>query len=140
MSGYLLVRIGKARYGLPLEAVVAVVDSEQVSPVPGAHPAVRGVTLVRGRLVTRVHLGALAGGAAAPGGPGGTVVVVDGGGRSVALEVDDAEGIVREEPVPAPLGWDVPLTQGVTRYEGTLIPILDLAGVVERLTATEVVV
>jgi chemotaxis signal transduction protein len=137
MSGYLLVRVGTVRYGLPLHAVVEVVDSTQVFPVPGSHPAVRGVTPVRGRLVTRVRLGALIGGAAVPAGPGGTLAVVDGGGGSIALEVDDAEGIVREDPVPAPPGWDVPLTQGVTRYDGELIPILDLAGVVERLTATE---
>ena len=140
MSGYLLVRIGHGRYGLPLTAVVEVVDNEQVFPVPGAHPAVRGVTPTRGRLVTRVRLGALIGGAAAPAGPGGTVAVVEAGGRSIALEVDDAEGIVREDSVPAPLGWDVPLTEGVTRYQGEWIPILDLAGVMERLTATEAVV
>ena len=139
MNSYLLVRSGTARYSLPLEAVVEVVDSDQVFAVPGAHPAVRGVTAVRGRLVTRVHLAALAGGAAAPVGLSGTLVVVDGGGRNVALEVDDAEGIIREEPAPVPLEWDVPLTLGVTRHEGGLVPILDLAGVVERLNATEAV-
>lgn len=133
MSGYLLVRVGNLRYGLPLTAVVEVVDTVQVFPVPGAHPAVRGVTPVRHRLVTCVRLGALIGGGTAPEGAGGTMVVVDGGGRTIALEVDDAEGIVRDELVPAPPGWDVPLAQGVTRYRDELIPILDLTGVVERL-------
>ena len=133
MSGYLLVRVGNVRYGLPLTAVVEVVDTAQVFPVPGAHAAVRGVTSIRDRLVTCVRLGALIGGGNASEEPGGTMAVVDGGGRTIALEVDDAEGIVRDEPVPAPPGWDVPLTQGVTRYGDELIPILDLSGVVERL-------
>lgn len=137
MSGYLLVRIGQARYGLPLESVVQVADDDRVFAVPGAHHAVRGVTPARGRLVARVHLGALTGGALPPT-PAGTVVVVEAQGRSVALEVDDAERIVREEALPAPLGWDVPLTAGVTRSDGGLIPVLDLEAVVERITGSEV--
>ena len=47
-------------------------------------------------------------------------------GRFVALEVDDADEVVREDPLPVPRGQSLPWAGGVARQRGTLVPILDL--------------
>lgn len=137
MSAYLLVRTGGKPYALPLRGVLEVSDNQQVIPVPGSHPSVRGVTPCRGRLVTRVHLGALMQGDTAPVTGEGTVVMVQAGTESLALEVEDVEAVVREDPLAPPPGFELPLAAGVTRHQGDLVPVLDLAAVLEQLSSAE---
>ena len=74
-------RTGSRRVGLELAHVVEVIQIGPVHPVPSREPAVRGVTVVRGRMVPVVHLGALLDIAACPVAVGDLVVVVtvDGG-------------------------------------------------------------
>src|SRR5437773_1863318 len=116
--GYLLVRVAGQHYGLPLARVLEVGDLGEVLDVPRALAAVRGVTPLRGRLVPLIHLGALLGERTPPADRGRTAVLVELGAgegvRQVALEVDDADDVVREAAL------------GVLRYQGGAVPLVDL--------------
>jgi purine-binding chemotaxis protein CheW len=137
--GYLLVRADGRAYGLPVGRVLEVADAGRVLDVPRSLPAVRGLTTLRGRLVPLIHLGAFLGGRAAPPELGRTVVLVElrGGGaregRQVAFEVDDADAVVREQPMPVPRGQSLPWAVGVAEQDGALVPILDLEALGDRI-------
>ena len=131
--GYLVVRVAGAPFGLPVARVLEVGDLGEVLDVPRALPAVRGLTPLRGRLVPLIHLGALFGGRSAPPERGRSVVLVELGTRQVAFEVDDVDEVVREAPLPVPRGEDLPWASGVAQQEGTLIPILDLDALEDRI-------
>ena len=147
MKGYLLVRAAGKPYGLPVGRVLEVADAGEVLDVPKALPAVRGLTPMRGRLVPRVHLAAFLAGAAAPAEAAPTVVLVElgaglagageggapGGTRQVAFEVDDADAVVRQDPLPVPRGHYLPWATGVGEQDGTLVPILDLDALGDRI-------
>lgn len=126
--GYLLVRADGKSYGLPVARVHEVGDLGQVMDVPRSLAAVRGLTPLRGRLVPLVHLGALLGDRSPPAERGRAAVLVELRGRFVALEVDDADEVVREDPLPVPRGQSLPWAGGVARHRGAggLVPILDL--------------
>jgi chemotaxis signal transduction protein len=138
MKGYLLVRAGGKTYGLPVARVLEVGDTTEVLSIPKKVPAVRGLTPLRGRLVPLVHLGAFLAGAEAPAEPGNavrTVVLVELGasGKQVAFEVDDADAVVREQPLPVPRGQTLPWAAGVAEQEEELVPILDLDALGDRI-------
>lgn len=139
MNGYLLVRAEGKAYGLPVARVLEVGDMGEVLDVPRALPAVRGLTPLRGHLVPLIHLGALLTGRPAPPlemqGRGGTVVLVQLGARQVAFEVDDADAVIREQPLPVPRGQTLPWAAGVAEHAGggDLVPILDLDALGDRL-------
>lgn len=140
MKGYLLVRSEGKPYGLPVSRVLEVGDATEVLSVPRTLPAVRGLTPLRGRLVPLIHLGAfLTGRAAPPTEPSGvwTIVLVEIAGRQVALEVDDADAVVREQPLPVPHGQTLPWASGVAAQQGEsgaeLVPILDLDALGDRI-------
>src|SRR2546427_654378 len=131
--GYLLVRAEGKPYGLPLGRVLEVGDLGEVLEVPRALQAMRGLTPLRGRLVPLVHLGALLGERPPPAERGHTAVLVALGERSVAFEVDDADDVVREAMLPVPGGESLPWAAGVARRMGTLVPILDLDALGDRI-------
>jgi chemotaxis signal transduction protein len=135
--GYLLVRVDAKAYGLPLGRVLEVGDLGEVLAVPHTLAAMRGLTPLRGRLVPLLHLGALLGERAPPPEAGRTAVLVELGAgegvRHVALEVDDAEDVVREAALPVPRGESLPWASGVARRRGTLVPILDLDALGDRI-------
>ena len=142
MKGYLLVRSEGKTYGLPVGRVLEVGDATEVLAIPRKLPAVRGLTPLRGRLVPLIHLGALLTGrdapAAATAGGVRTVVLVEIGhapaARQVAFEVDDADAVVREQPLPVPRGQSLPWAAGVAEQEdGGLVPILDLDALGDRI-------
>ncbi|PYO94457.1 MAG: hypothetical protein DMD62_05700 [Gemmatimonadetes bacterium] len=139
MKGYLLVRSEGKAYGLPVASVLEVGDTTEVFPIPRKLPAVRGLTPLRGRLVPLIHLGALLTGREAPALSSGsrTVVLVQLGGvtrdRQAAFEVDDADAVVREQPLPVPRGHSLPWAAGVAEREGGLVPILDLDALGDRI-------
>jgi chemotaxis signal transduction protein len=141
MKGYLLVRSEGKSYGLPVARVLEVGDATEVLHIPRKLPAVRGLTPLRGRLVPLIHLGAFLTGSDAPAASSGTpstvrtVVLVElgAGGRQVAFEVDDADAVVREQPLPVPRGQTLPWAAGVAEQEGGLVPILDLDALGDRI-------
>ena len=131
--GFLLVRAERRAYGLPLDRVVEVADLTEVLEVPRAQPAMRGLTLLRGRLVPLVHLAAFLGQRTPPVERGRAVVLVELQGRFVAFEVDDAEAVVREAALPLPEGESLPWATGVAPREDGLVPILDLDALGDRI-------
>lgn len=139
MKGYLLVRAEGKAYGLPVGQVLEVGDMGEVLDVPRTLPAVRGLTPLRGHLVPLIHLGAFLTGRPAPAAEGkergGTVVLVQLGARQVAFEVDDADAVIREQPLPVPRGQTLPWAAGVAEQPGggDLVPILDLDALGDRL-------
>ena len=141
MKGYLLVRSEGKAYGLPVASVLEVGDTTEVFAIPRTLPAVRGLTPLRGRLVPLIHLGALLTGREAPppaaAAGSRTIVLVQLGGerrdRQVAFEVDDADAVVREEPLPVPRGQSLPWAAGVAERESGLVPILDLDALGDRI-------
>ena len=143
MKGYLLVRADGKTYGLPVARVLEVGDTTEVLHIPRKLPAVRGLTPLRGRLIPLIHLGAfLTGSDAPPAAPPGaaagavrTVVLVElgAGGRQVAFEVDEADAVVREQPLPVPRGQTLPWASGVAEQGGGLVPILDLDALGDRI-------
>jgi chemotaxis signal transduction protein len=137
MKGYLLVRAEGKAYGLPVASVLEVGDATEVLSIPRKLAAVRGLTPLRGRLVPLIHLGAFLTGSEAPAAASGvcTVVLVELGasGRQVALEVDDADAVVREQPLPVPRGQTLPWAAGVGEHAGGLVPILDLDALGDRI-------
>jgi chemotaxis signal transduction protein len=141
MKGYLLVRAEGKAYGLPVASVLEVGDATEVLSIPRKLPAILGLTPLRGRLVPLIHLGAFLTGSDAPaaaapgGGSGRTVVLVELGasGRQVAFAVDDADAVVREQPLPVPRGQTLPWASGVGEQAGGLVPILDLDALGDRI-------
>jgi chemotaxis signal transduction protein len=131
-AGYLLVRAGRRLVGLPLDQVVEVLDPGAAFPVPSLEPAVRGVTVVRGRILPLVHLGALLDGAACPAARSELGVLVELAGRRVCLEVEDAESVLYDPGLPVPAGAALPWAAAVARTGGGLVPLLDLAALGAR--------
>jgi len=135
MKGYLLVRSEGKSYGLPVARVLEVGDATEVLSVPRKLPAVRGLTPLRGRLVPLIHLGAFLSGKPAPAVEGvRTVVLVELAGKQIAFEVDDADAVVREQPLPVPRGQTLPWAAGVAEQAGGLVPILDLDALGDRIS------
>jgi chemotaxis signal transduction protein len=133
-GGYLLVRVEGRPFGLPLAAVREVEDLGEVLEVPRALVSLRGLAPLRGRLVPLVHLGALLGDRSPPVERGRTAVVVElAGGRCIALEVDDADAVVRDPGLAVPDTEALPWASGVGRPPGELVPILDLESLGERI-------
>jgi len=133
-GGYLLVRSEGRPYGLPLAAVREVEDLGEVLDVPRALRSLRGLAPLRGRLVPLIHLGALLGDRTPPPERGRTAVVVElTGGRYVALEVDDADAVVRDAGLRVPDAYALPWASGVGRPQDELVPILDLESLGERI-------
>ena len=133
MKGYLVVRAGGNRYGLPIGEVVEVVDDAATEPVPGGQPALVGVARIRGRMLPVVHLGALLTECAPSQRERRTVVVTRCGARKVAFEVDDAVAVVRDVTIPVPSDGNVPWASEVAHFDEALIPILDMDMLNERL-------
>jgi chemotaxis signal transduction protein len=132
---FLLVRLGTRRVGLPIGFVIAVEALGTVHPVPTSETACRGVTMTRGRILPVLSLAMLIG--SAPGEPGQTAILLSITGKNVCMEVDDAEAIIRGEPLPLPKGESLPWATGVIRMSDGLVPLVDLEAVGERLTIPE---
>jgi chemotaxis signal transduction protein len=133
-AGHLLVRAGARVVGLPLEQVVEVLDPGSVFPVPALEPSVRGVVVIRGRILPLVHLGALLDGSSFPSARTETGVLVELGARRLCLEVEDAESVLYDPGLPVPPGADLPWAAALARTEVGLVPLLDLAALGTRIT------
>lgn len=133
MRGCLLVRADGSSYGVRIDQVLEVRDGFEVHRAPSVQPAVRGVTPSHGRMVPLVHLGALVTNSAPADEPCPTLVLVQVGGRLLALEVEDAEEVVSQDLLPVPDAWQIPWACGVCEREASLIPVIDVELLAERL-------
>lgn len=135
-AGHLLVRAGGRLVGLPLDQVIEVLDPGTTFPVPASEPALRGVAVVRGRILPLVHLGALLDGGPCPSERTDTGVLVDLAGRRLCLEVEEAESVLYDAGIAVPPGPALPWAAGVARTDRGLVPLLDLAALGARFTET----
>ncbi len=135
-AGHLLVRAGGRLVGLPLDQVVEVLDPGTAFPVPASEPAMRGVAVIRGRILPLVHLGALLDGAPCPAERSETGVLVELAGRRLCLEVEDAESVLYQTGLAVPPGTALPWAAGVARTEHGLVPLLDLTALGARFMET----
>lgn len=135
-AGHLLVRAGGRLVGLPLDQVVEVLDPGTSFPVPTLEPAVRGVTIVRGRILPLVHLGTLLDGGASLPARTDTGVLVELAGRRLCLEVEEAESVLHDAGLAVPPGSALPWAAAVARTDRGLVPLLDLAALGARFTET----
>jgi len=133
-AGHLLVRAGRRLVGLPLEQVVEVLDPGTTFPVPALEPSVRGVAVIRGRILPVVHLGALLDGMPCPEARTGAGVLVELGGRRLCLEVEDAESVLYDPGLPVTAAAGIPWAAAVARTAGGLVPLLDLAALGTRIS------
>lgn len=132
--GHLLVRAGRRLVGLPLAQVIEVLDPGTAFPVPALEPAVRGVAVIRGRILPLVHLGALLDGAPCPAARPDTGVLVELGGRRLCLEVEDAESVLYDPGLPVTAATGLAWAAAVARTEAGLVPLLDLAALGARIS------
>jgi len=132
-GGFLLVRAGNRRVGLQVSQVVEVTQLGPVHPVPSVEPAVRGLVAIQGRMVPVVNLGALLEGLPCPAKAEDLAVVVLLDDRRLCLEIEEAEIIVRQVPMPVPPGETLPWAIGVARHGDGLVPLLDLSALGSRL-------
>jgi chemotaxis signal transduction protein len=135
-AGHLLVRAGGRLVGLPLDQVVEVLDPGTTFPVPSREPAVRGVAIVRGRILALVHLGTLLDGGDSLPERSDTGVLVELAGRRLCLEVEEAESVLYDAGLAVPPGSGLPWAAAVARTERGLVPLLDLAALGARFTET----
>ncbi len=82
----LVVRVGDAEYGIPVQQVRGVVRGERVTRVPGSPPMLRGIINVRGAVVTVLELSILLGTERAV--TSTSVVLIENGTRLIGLAVD----------------------------------------------------
>lgn len=133
MNGYLRVRVGRSWYGLGVQQVLEVLDEFEIFPAPGVHPAVLGTMSIRRRMVPVVRLGSLITEGRVGEDQGEAAILARCRGSLIAFEVDDAEELVLDEPLPVPDAWQLPWAAGVVKHEGDLIPVIDLEILTERL-------
>jgi chemotaxis signal transduction protein len=132
-KGFLLVRAGGRRVGLPLVDVLQVIALGEVHPVPVVEPSVRGLVAIQGRMLPLVHLASLLDGVSKPSSQSGLGVVVSIEGRRMCLEVEDADLLVKEPALPVPPGETMPWAVGVARHPDGLVPLLDLTTLSSRI-------
>lgn len=91
---YVLFGIGERTLALPLAAVASVERPGRFTAVPFAAPWLRGVTSIRGNIVSVVDMGRFLGGAPAGLTPSARLLVTRGAGKTAALLVDRVGEIV----------------------------------------------
>ena len=130
---------GSRLVGLPLDQVVEVIDPGTSFSVPASEPALRGVAVIRGRILPLVHLGALLDGSACPAERTDTGVLVELAGRRLCLEVEEAEWVLYDPGLAVPPGPALPWAAAVARTDRGLVPLLDLVALGARFTETPAV-
>lgn len=104
---HLLCRIGKTAVALAADQIEAVVKVDQIVPVPGAPPCVRGLAAIRSRLLTLIDTASLVGEKSAH--PTYmAILTVAGHGYGLLLDgIDDVAEItaVGTLPATAEAGW-----------------------------------
>ena len=133
-EAFLLVSAGGTRVALGVAQLEAVTEGGDVVPVPVAEPAMAGVTTVRGETVPVISLARLLGVSAEA--PADAFVLVCAGGVRLCIAVESAETLARGDVMPLPPDGAMPWARAVLRDGDSLVPLLDLEALAERLAAT----
>jgi purine-binding chemotaxis protein CheW len=89
----MIVRIGAARYGIPLPEISEVIAGSRCAPVPGAPPEVAGLIQVRGEVRPVLNAGRLLGVPADDSGDSRIILLLRRGSREIGIQVDEVEDI-----------------------------------------------
>ena len=126
---YVLFGLGDRTLALPLSAVEAVERPGRFTAVPFGASWLRGVTAIRGTILSVVDLGRFAGIAPAGLTPSARLLVTRAGGARAALLVDRVGAITAAQGEPQPAaGVSGPLEawwRGVLPIDGRLVPVID---------------
>ncbi len=133
-ESFLLVSAGGLRVALGVAQLEAVAEAREVVPVPVAEPAMSGVTTLRGETVPVIALDRLLGVLA--GRDADVFVLVRAGGVRLCIAVEEAETLARGDVMPLPSDGAMPWARAVLRDGDSLVPLLDLEALAERLAAT----
>jgi purine-binding chemotaxis protein CheW len=119
---YVSVEVGVEKYAIPVGNVIEIADAGDVTPVPGAGPAVVGVRNLRGTIIPVFRLASLLGLPAIEGGD--RIVVAECDGRRAALAVDAVADVgdlpaAQEETASE-------LLAGAVLDQGMLVGIIDV--------------
>jgi len=125
------VRVAGEHYALPVDGVLEVAELGDVTPVPGAPPAVLGVRNLRGQLVTVVDLATLLGLEAD--GPPERIVVTEEGDRRAGLAVDS---ILEVEAFAQPTeAAESDYLVGAALVDGDLVGVVNLRAALDSVAA-----
>jgi purine-binding chemotaxis protein CheW len=124
---YLLARVRGERYAFSVATVREVAREVDVTPVPGAPPAVRGVHNLRGEVLPVVELATLLD---LGGGEAQCVIVAEDGGRRAGLTVDE---LVDVTELPAELETAAAPLAGSALVDGDLIGVVDVAAILDAV-------
>ena len=111
-------RVDGQRYALPLSSVELVIRAVEVTPLPGAPHPVRGIIDVRGMVVPVLDMRRQLGLPEREIDPADQFVIARTARRTVALVMDEAEG-VREWDRAAVTTFD-DVNPGIRRFQGVL--------------------
>jgi purine-binding chemotaxis protein CheW len=137
---YLAVDAAAGTFGVPLGAVREVLRPLPVTPVPRAHPVLRGVVSVRGSITTVVNLAVVVGQEPGPASGANRIVLVDDGKGLVGLWVDRVRQVHRLPASAiedrAELASDLPrFLAGIARVSDSPSPLvlLDIGAILDGL-------
>jgi purine-binding chemotaxis protein CheW len=129
---YVTLHIGEQLFGLPIDEVHEVFAAQNITPVPLAPPAIKGLLNLRGRVVTAVCLRTVLGMRGAAAETERMAIGVDAGDESFALLVDRIGDVMRlsadtheTNPIHLDGKWQ-DLSRGVHRLETSILVVLDL--------------
>ena len=114
----LVFRLGEQRYALPLAAVERIVRAVEVTPLPGAPAVVLGAIDVQGRVLPVLGIRRRFGLPEQEIGPGDQFVLARAAGRTVALVIDEAQGVI--EPPAGEIVGSADIAPGVAQILGVL--------------------
>jgi len=120
---------GGEHYALPVEGVLEVGALGEVTPVPGAPPAVIGVRNLRGQVIPVADLATLFELDSAA--ERNSIVVTEAGGRRAGLAV---ESVIDVGPLPEPTeSPDAKHLVGAALVDGELVGVVDLDSALDAL-------
>ena len=125
------VRVSDEQYALPVADVLEVAELGDLTPVPGAGPAVLGVRNLRGQVLPVLDLATVFG---LPGGAPGRIVIAQRGELRAGLAVDYVAGV---EQIPeAEEEVDSRHLTGAALAGDALVGIVDVGSVLDEVRGT----
>lgn len=122
------VRVAAEHYALPVADVLEVAELGEVTPVPGAGPAVLGVCNLRGQVLPVVDLANVF---ALPTSEPRRMVIAEQGGRKAGLAVDSVAGV--EQLPDATEEVESRHLVGAALADGALVGVVDVASVLDSV-------
>ncbi len=137
---YVTFSLGDQLFGLPIQDVNEVFSAVQITRVPLAPAAIRGLLNLRGRVVTAICLRTLLGvrAAASSTRDDAMAIGIDHGSDHFALLVDRIGDVIRlpidgldPNPIHMSADWQA-MSRGVHRLDGQILVVLDLASLISN--------